>query len=307
MNITNLSDITSAQPNEAQRLSLLNDAIEQRADVCSSQGTISHIPQILRKQFFSDYIGIIVCLHGEIELYINGESRKAGEGDTVFLSENILLQIPHSSDDLLCTILLYRIAPIRDILGSTILMMRIYDMLNSQTSHIIPSVDNMGFMQYTQLLRPSTVTRPSEYGDNEQKLLQVSLTYRLCDFFSSLVANRHDIPSQKLEIFGRLISLIGQFYNRERSVIFYADRLCLSPKYLSSLVKSVCGYTVQQLVFKALVRRSIFLINSTNKNIQEIAAELGFPNASAFGTFFKKQTGLSPRHYKRADSASGVR
>ena len=80
---------------------------------------------------------------------------------------------------------------------------------------------------------------------------------------------------------------------------FYADKLCLSPKYLTALVKSVSGYTVQQLIFKAIIRRSIFLINSTSKTIQEIADDLSFPNASAFGTFFKKQTGHSPKHYRR--------
>ena len=79
---------------------------------------------------------------------------------------------------------------------------------------------------------------------------------------------------------------------------YYADKLCLSPKYLSSLVKSICGYTVQEIVFKAIVRRSIFLMKNTNKPISEIADLMHFPNASAFGTIFKKQTGLSPRAFR---------
>ena len=79
---------------------------------------------------------------------------------------------------------------------------------------------------------------------------------------------------------------------------FYADRLCLSPKYLTQLVKSVSGSTVQQLVFKAITKKAVYLITSTDKSIKEISDYLNFPNASAFGTFFKKQVGVSPINYR---------
>ena len=88
----------------------------------------------------------------------------------------------------------------------------------------------------------------------------------------------------------------------ERGVEFYADKLCLSPKYLSGLSKSVCGYTVQELVFKAIIRKCISMLNGTNKTIQEISEEFNFPNPSSFGTFFKKQTGMSPQKYREEEN-----
>ena len=86
---------------------------------------------------------------------------------------------------------------------------------------------------------------------------------------------------------------------QERGVEFYADKLCLSPKYLSAVSKSICGYTVQELVFKAIVRKSISLLKNTQQDIQEISNAFGFPNASYFGTFFKKQVGMSPQQYRK--------
>ena len=80
---------------------------------------------------------------------------------------------------------------------------------------------------------------------------------------------------RKIETFEMLVKLIEENFMRERTVAFYADQLCLTPKYLSVIVKSVCGKTVQQ-----------------------IASDLSFPNASSFGTFFKKHTGLSPKNYR---------
>ena len=98
----------------------------------------------------------------------------------------------------------------------------------------------------------------------------------------------------------RLIQLIEQHYTQKRSVDFYADKLCLSPKYLSALSKSICGYTVQELVFKSIICKSISLLKNTQKNIQEISNDLHFPNASYFGTFFRKQTGLSPQQFRKS-------
>ena len=94
----------------------------------------------------------------------------------------------------------------------------------------------------------------------------------------------------------QFMQLVDRYYDRERGVRFYADRLCLSPKYLTMLVKS--GSTVQQLVFKAITKRAISLVSTTDKSIKEIADILHFPNASAFGTFFKKQVGVSPVAYR---------
>ena len=114
----------------------------------------------------------------------------------------------------------------------------------------------------------------------------------------------NQVAGHKIDTFIQLIRLVERYYKQERGVAFYADKLCLSPKYLSALSKSVCGYTVQELVFRAIIRRSMLLLKNSNKTIQEISNEFHFPNASAFGTFFKKDTGLSPLHYRCAEENS---
>lgn len=50
-----------------------------------------------------------------------------------------------------------------------------------------------------------------------------------------------------------------------------------------------------------LTKKAISLITTTDKSIKEIADMLNFPNASAFGTFFKKQVGMSPVNYRQKE------
>ena len=151
------------------------------------------------------------------------------------------------------------------------------------------------------LLDSALEMEESVFNLYERKLLLLALTYRICSIHNrKLISVGQETGGRKNEIFVRLIQLIEQYYMKERGVGFYADKLCLSPKYLSALAKNICRYTVQELVFIAIIRKSISLLKNTQKDILEISNELNFPNASYFGTFFKKQMGMSPQQYRKS-------
>lgn len=292
------SYITHVMEQESVRLAVLQDALERRLDVCSSEGYLNVFPQSLMSSYLVDYIGLVVCTRGSYSFKVNDENMEARAGETLFLTENVHFQIESVSADLEYSLLFYRIAPIRDILGNTVMMMRLYATLNPRPFIVLATGEEYALADYTQLLPSASYTESTMFDGHERKLLMLSLTYRLCSIFNRKVVQGGEASGHKIDIFVRLITLISDHYPKERSVSFYADRLCLSPKYLSSMVKGICGYTVQDLVFKAIIRRAIFLMTSTSKTIQEISDELNFPNASAFGTFFKKHTGLSPKNYR---------
>ena len=292
------SYITHVMEQESVRLAVLQDALERRLDVCSSEGYLNVFPQSLMSSYLVDYIGLVVCTRGSYSFSVNDEKMEARAGETLFLTENVHFQIESVSADLEYSLLFYRITPIRDILGNTVMMMRLYATLNPRPFIVLATGEEYALADYTQLLPSASYTESTMFDGHERKLLMLSLTYRLCSIFNRKVVQGGEASGHKIDIFVKLITLISDHYPKERSVSFYADRLCLSPKYLSSMVKGICGYTVQDLVFKAIIRRAIFLMTSTSKTIQEISDELNFPNASAFGTFFKKHTGLSPKNYR---------
>ena len=156
------------------------------------------------------------------------------------------------------------------------------------------------YEEIIELLDTTLEDTSNPYTLYEQKLLLLSLTHRLCAIYSRRFQPLGETMGRKHEVFIQLIKLIEEHYTEQRSVEFYADKLCLTPKYLSALSKEVCGYTVQELVFKSVIRKAISLLKNTQKSAQEISNELNFPNPSYFGTFFKKQTGLSPQQYRNS-------
>ncbi|MEG1622201.1 MAG: helix-turn-helix domain-containing protein [Alistipes sp.] len=100
-------------------------------------------------------------------------------------------------------------------------------------------------------------------------------------------------------IFEEFTLLLQQYYKQERNVIFYSDKLHITPKYLSSVVKDVSGKTAAKWIDEAVILEAKTLLKYSGKSIQEIAYALNFNTQSFFGKYFKQHTGTSPSRYKR--------
>ena len=267
-------------------------------DICCLEGEVKAFPKILCKPFLMNYVGLIVCEKGYFCFDVDKKKFTARAGETVFLSEGNNFSIGELSDDLRVSILFYHIDPIREILGSSIVAMYLYTTLTPEPCYVWTSGEESDLARYIALLGRHRKSAQNPFDNHECKLLLLALTYRLCSIYSRRIIEEKNVAGHKIDTFIKLIRLIEKYYMQERGVAFYADKLCLSPKYLSALSKSVCGYTVQELVFRAIIRKSIFWLKNTNKSVQEISDDLNFTDASFFGTFFKKQTGLAPSYYR---------
>ena len=100
------------------------------------------------------------------------------------------------------------------------------------------------------------------------------------------------------EYFKEFIRQLGEHFRQERSVGYYAQRLCITPKYLTTLVKRISGRSVSEWIDTFVITEAKTLLKYSNLSIQEIAYQLNFPNQSFFGSYFKRNTGMSPSQYK---------
>lgn len=131
-----------------------------------------------------------------------------------------------------------------------------------------------------------------------QRLCQV-ITYFCCFvFLKSPFATYKNVKSRREEIFDQFILLVEQNYIRERRISFYADKLNLSPKYLSTVVKEVSDKYASDWIDDYVILEAKALLKQGGINIQQIADRLHFPNQSFFGRYFKKLTGYSPKEYR---------
>ena len=102
----------------------------------------------------------------------------------------------------------------------------------------------------------------------------------------------------KNHIVANFLELVQQHYREERLIQYYAGRLCITPKYLSKLVKDHTGRAATDWIEQHVILEARAMLQSTDLSIQQIATTLNFPNQSFFGKYFKRATGVSPKHYR---------
>lgn len=100
------------------------------------------------------------------------------------------------------------------------------------------------------------------------------------------------------ELFIKFIHLIHKYCPQQREVGFYAEKLCITSRYLSSITQNVADKSAKYIIDKHAIQRIKIMLKYSNMSIQDISYELNFPNQSFFSRYFKKHTGMSPLEYR---------
>lgn len=108
-------------------------------------------------------------------------------------------------------------------------------------------------------------------------------------------------PSRQEEVFRHFITLVNGHSKQERTIGFYADKLCLTPHYLSTVIRQASGQTVMEWINQAVVLEAKVLLKHSNLLVFQISDELNFPNPSFFSKFFKRMTGMTPAEYQKQE------
>jgi AraC-like DNA-binding protein len=102
------------------------------------------------------------------------------------------------------------------------------------------------------------------------------------------------------EVCEKFINLAAEHFKEHRDIGFYADKLCMTNKYLSALLKQETGMTALEWIEKYVVLYAKSCLSSTTMTVQEISDELDFPSQSVFGKYFKRVEGVSPKAYRQS-------
>ena len=121
------------------------------------------------------------------------------------------------------------------------------------------------------------------------------------DFIHSQVvyAKPDEMGGRSIDIYNRFISLVAEHYRTAHDVAFYADRLCITTRYLSGVTDKVVGKSPKQIIADYIMSEAKTFLDTTRLTIQEIADRLGFSSQVLFCKFFKAQEKTSPSDYRK--------
>ena len=105
------------------------------------------------------------------------------------------------------------------------------------------------------------------------------------------------IESRQEQLFGQFLALVEAHFQTERELAFYADKLCITPKYLSQVIRKVSGRYASDWIKDFVILEAKALLKSKKYTAPQVSDRRNFTNASFFGKFFNAAVGCSPRRY----------
>lgn len=106
--------------------------------------------------------------------------------------------------------------------------------------------------------------------------------------------------SRKEEVFEQFLQLLFDHCKEQHVVTFYAEKLFITPQYLSLILKELTGKSANKWIDDALLVEAKILLKAPQATVQQVADILHFSDQSTFGKFFKKHMGISPMEYRKS-------
>ena len=237
---------------------------------------------------------ILIIKQGWACPVINMMERRIEAGDMVFLGSNGILQVKDASsdvkgigvsisDELFSLAIGNLIPPAFD--G------HLRDFMLRLTPEQQEFLDQLHQMLYNHLRLPR--------GSSQVTLHLLSAFLWQVDYLWSRNEQSHrESQTREQRLFTDFIQLVSQYAPEHHTIDYYASRLCLTPRYLSAIIKQVSGKSAKQWIDDALVTRIKIDLKHTDKPIARICDDMNFPNPSFMTKFFKRMTGMTPSQYQ---------
>jgi AraC-like DNA-binding protein len=245
---------------------------------------------------------ISICLNGYTRIAINMQEYFIGPGTMMIAVPDQIVQTLEVSDNYQGVIIAFSRNYADKIFSRVEVMLPIFFYTKEYPCINIKGEELKSMMEYYNMLWEKT-KKGRESKEHESKdviqTLLVALLYEIYAIYSHRIPRKKEARNRKEMLYDQFMRSLSENYKKERSVNFYAKKLFLTPKHLSSVVKEISGKTAGEWIDNFVLLEAKSLLKSTQKNIQEIADELNFANQSFFGKYFKRYTGVSPKEYRR--------
>lgn len=100
-------------------------------------------------------------------------------------------------------------------------------------------------------------------------------------------------------MFDQFVQLVNAHSKKEHALSFYADRMCVTPRYLGVVIKETSGIPAKEWIDRSLITHAKIMLRYGSMSIAQVADELGFPNPSFFCKYFKRITGVTPHEFRQ--------
>lgn len=240
---------------------------------------------------------VLFCLQGELHVRISLKEYRLRPDMFCVIITGMIFEVLSISNDFRGFMIATR-TNFMPVTEKTTQVMSFYKCLQSRHCFVLEEKEVMAFVGVYHSIKATLQELDHPYRiPMLQSYIQI-LYYRMLPIVLKEEESRSKYShTRQEEIFQRFIGEVEKHYRKERSVKFYADLLCISPKYLSTVIYKISQQLAGEWIDAYVILEAKTLLKSGRLTIQQISEQLNFSNQSFFGKFFKRCAGMSPKEY----------
>jgi len=244
-----------------------------------------------------DYNAIVHCRKGEVLLEIGGKEQvRVQAGQLLLVPEQKLLQSLMVSNDVDAWVLLVSDRVLKRVLGAQIDIWNRAMYLNN--TYVID------WQRWTEMMWASSEVFNDKELELFDEIVLSCLRILLLIICEELLKQEQPMTAAETStdrdktFFRQFLFLLSHEQLKRQQVGYYADKLHITPKYLSTICRKVSGKSPIRWITDSVMEDCYEMLRSTNLTVKEISNKLGFPNSSFFGQYFREQAGMTPVEYR---------
>lgn len=244
---------------------------------------------------------LIYCYNGSANIVYNTKAYTLKKDTILCVAPNCTFKGIETSDDMQALVILFNNELIID---STIGFKVEY--LANIFHHPLKSLDNILIKKLFLNLFETLHT----YHEMEERYERSSdFVYTIIRGILISLAELSNLGNEKTSFYGNGLSttdsyfrdfliLLGEHCKVQHNVAFYADKLCITPKYLNEICRKKTKKTAKEVITRAVIAQIKNALMISGTSVQRIAYEFNFCDQSSFGKYFKKSVGMAPMAFR---------
>lgn len=247
-----------------------------------------------------NFILIGLCTRGSVSYRMDMQELTVTPGDIIVASERHIIDNYQASPDLEGLCMMVSIPFYKEIIHNVSDASALF--LFSRTHPVIAlsERDQEVFHKYFYVIRTKIGEEENHFRHDLVRTLMLAMFYDLSNVVYRFSQTTGQRQTRADRIFTQFIHLVEENCRHERRVSWYAQQLCITPKYLSEMVKQASKRTPNEWIDNYVILEMRVMLKNSGKHIKQIAEELHFPNQSFLGKYFKEHVGMSPSAYRKS-------
>ena len=253
----------------------------------------------LSQPFMMNELRILVLRKGYVDVRVNMLEQRIEAGTLIFIGRYVVTEIMHVSDDIHGFVLSLSDEMLRLSVGNSLPKAfngHLQDFTLPLSNEETDFLDSLHLIVYHALKQEMSST-PVIIQLVGALMMHVSY---LWEKSGTPQAGASPKATREQQLFSEFIRLVSQYASTQHSLDFYASQLCITTRYMSTIVRNVSGKTAKCWLDEAIVNAIKVQLRYTDKQVSTIAYEMDFPNPSFFCKYFKRLTGQTPMDYRGA-------